>query len=44
MQNNVDSSELNKKCGKLLKQAIISTGIQQYKIAEDFAHVQPGHQ
>ena len=43
MQNNVDSSELNKKRGKRLKQAIISTGIPQYKIAEDFAHVTPGH-
>nr|DAM45959.1 MAG TPA: hypothetical protein [Bacteriophage sp.] len=32
MQNNVDSSELNKKRGKRLKQAIISTGIPQYKI------------
>ena len=37
MQNNVDSSELNKKCGERLKQAILSTGPSQKDFAENIA-------
>lgn len=43
MQNNVDSSELNKKCGERLKQAILSTGPSQKDFAENIAHVTPVH-
>lgn len=43
MQNNVDSSELNKKCGERLKQAILSTGTSQKDFAENIAHVTPVH-
>lgn len=43
MQNNVDSSELNKKCGERLKQAILSTGTSQKDFAENITHVTPVH-
>lgn len=43
MQNKVDSSELNKKCGERLKQAILSTGTSQKDFAENIAHVSPVH-
>lgn len=43
MQNNVDFSELNKKCGERLKQAILSTGTSQKDFAENITHVTPVH-
>lgn len=43
MQNDVNSSELNKKRGERLKQAIVSTGASQKDFAENIAHVTPVH-
>lgn len=43
MQNDVNFSELNKKCGERLKQAIVSTGASQKDFAENIAHVTPVH-
>lgn len=43
MQNDVNFSELNKKRGERLKQAIVSTGASQKDFAENIAHVTPVH-